>query len=148
MKWWRILLGIVIVVVAGLAVLHMTKPDRKAHYDMVKGAILEVVSKELNENPALQPYATMGTMKALEVTDELLGRALIVHDHTYYNVGVIIYKDQLIPVSVGMLGRVRLTMNTDDLRSFIKGQKFMEIFGLKDIERQMDYLKTFKLPLR
>jgi len=133
MKWLRVLLIFGVIVIAGLVVLNMTKPDRKAHYDEIKGAILEVVSKELNENQLLQPYATMGTMKALETTDELLTRALIIHDHTYYNVGIIIYNDHLIPVSIGVLGKIHLTINQNDLEGFLKRPEFMEAFKLKSI---------------
>ncbi len=115
MKWLRVFLIIGVIVVAVLAVLSMTKPDRKAHYDEIKGAVLKVVSKELNENQVLQPYAVMGTMKVLEATDELLQRGLIIHDHTYYNVGIIIYNDHLIPVSVGVLGKIHITFNEKDL---------------------------------
>lgn len=120
MKWLRILLIIGVIVMAGLAVLNMTKPDRKAHYDEIKGAVLKVVSKELNENPVLQPYATMGTMKAMEATDELLSRALIIREHNFYNVGIIIYNDNLIPISIGFLGKIHLTINETDLENFLK----------------------------
>jgi len=146
MKWWRILLIIAIVVTAGLAALNMTKPDKRAHYDLIKGTILEVVSKELNENPVLQPYAATGTMKALEATDELLGRALIIHDHTYYNIGLIIYNDNLIPVTVGVLGKVHLTMNESDLQGFLKRPEFMESFGVKDLKKVEEFIRTLDLP--
>ncbi len=115
MKWLRAILIIGVIVMAGLAALNLTKPDRQAHYDEIKGAVLKVVSKELNDNPVLQPYATMGTMKALEETDKLLARGLVIYDHTYYNVGILIYNDHLIPVSVGVLGRIHLTINPNDL---------------------------------
>ncbi len=133
MKWLRVLLIFGGIVIAGLAVLNMTKPDRKAHYDEIKGAILKVVSKEMNENPALQPYAILGTMKALETTDKLLTSALIIHDHAFYNVGIIIYNDHLIPVSVGVLGKIHLTISQNDLEGFLKRPEFMKNFLLKPI---------------
>ncbi len=134
MKWMRVLIIIGVIVGAGLATLNITKPDRKAHYDEIKGAVLEVVSREMNGNPVLQPFATMGTMKALEVTDKLLARGLIIRDHTFYNVGIIIYDDHLIPVSIGVMGQIHLTINQSDLEAFVKRPEFMEFIeqeGLK-----------------
>jgi len=136
MKWWKVLLAIGALIVVALVVLMTTKPDRSAHYDAVKNAVLEVVSKELNENPALQPYAAMGTMKALEATDNLLTRGLVIRDRTYYNIGFVIYKDKLIPVSIGILGQIHLTMDQQDLEGLLKRPDILEIIdldGLKSI---------------
>ncbi len=135
MRWWKVLLALGILIAVALTVLSVTKPDRSVHYNAVKTAILEVVSKELNENPALQPYAAMGTMKALEATDELLSKGLIIHEHTYYNLGLIIYEDKLIPVSVGVLGQVHLTMDQQDLQGLLKRPDILETIGLKELQK-------------
>ncbi len=135
MKWLKVLLALGIIVIAILATLHMTKPDRTVHYTALKTAVLEVVSKELNENPALQPYAAMGTMKALEATDDLLSRGLIIHEHTYYNLGLLIYEGQPIPVSVGILGQVHLTADQQDLEKLLKRPDILESIGLKELQK-------------
>ncbi len=141
MKWWKILLAIGVLIVIALTILTMTKPDRTAHYDAVKKVVSEVVSKELNENPTLQPYATIGTMKALEAADELLTQGLILHDHTYYNLGVLIYEGQPIPVSIGILGQVHLTMSHQDLQGLLKRPDVQETMGLKDLKSILKHIQ-------
>ncbi len=141
MKWWKLILILALMVAAVLVTLSMTKPDRTAHYDAVKKAVLEVVSKELNENPTLQAYATIGTMKALEATDELLTQGLILHDNTYYNLGLLIYEGHPIPVSVGILGQIHLTMNHQDLQSLIRRPDVQENIGLKDLNTILDRIR-------
>ncbi len=134
MKWWKVLTSVAILVIIVLIVLMTTKPERTAHYSAVKSAIAEVVSKELNENPALEQFAAIGTMKALEATDELLTRGLIIHDHTYYNIGLIIYNGQPIPVSIGFLGQIRLTASQQDLEELLKRPDVLEIIGIKELK--------------
>ena len=114
----RILIIVAFVVVALLVALSMTKPDRMAHYDAVKNAVknmaLKTVDHELTSNPLTAEYATIGTMAALNVIDEYLQRNFIVREHTFYTSGILVYNDMFIPVSIGIMGKVYLTVNEDD----------------------------------
>ena len=116
----RILIIITFVVVALLVALSMTKPDRMAHYDAVKNMALKTVDHELTSNPLTAEYATIGTMAALNVIDEYLQRNFIVREHTFYTSGILVYNDMFIPVSIGVMGKVYLTVNEDDLKRMLK----------------------------
>ena len=101
------ILGIVCLMVAiVLAVLAQTKPEKAAHYEAMKKEIVAVVDSEMNSNPQWKELATLGTMKVLNAMDGFLQRYLLVYEHTFYNVGVVVYEDKLIPVSVGVAGQV------------------------------------------
>lgn len=132
------------VVLLGLAVLAATKPDRTAHYEAIKKEVLVVVDKQINNNALLKEYAAMGTLKALNALDEYMGRYLILRDHTFYTVGVIIYKDQLFPVSVGVLGHVWLTVDEKDLEQFVTSPDMMKQIGADDLQQVMDLLEQMR----
>jgi hypothetical protein len=59
-------------------------------------------------------------MAALNVIDEYLQRNFIVREHTFYTSGILVYNDMFIPVSIGVMGKVYLTVNEDDLKRMLK----------------------------
>jgi hypothetical protein len=111
-----ILIIFAIVAVAGMAVLAMTKPDRAAHYQAVKMQVLKVVDHSLSGNPVTAEYTVIGTLKALDMIDEYLQRNLLLHEHMFYTTGILIYKDMLVPISIGVLGQVYLTIDDEDMK--------------------------------
>ena len=133
-----------VVVLIGLAVLAATKPDRASHYEAIKKEVLVVVDKQMNSNASLKDFAAMGTLKALNALDECMGRYLILREHTFYTVGVIIYKDQLFPVSVGALGHVWLTVDEKDLEQVVTSPDMMKLIGADDLRQVMDLLEQVK----
>ena len=112
----RILLGIIIIVLTVMAVLSQTKPDRDAHYDAVKKLALKTVDHHLSSNPVTAEYTALGIMTALNMIDEYLQMNLLLRDHTFYTSGVLIYKDMFIPVSIGFMGKVYLTVDENDMK--------------------------------
>lgn len=130
----KILLIILCVVIVGLLVLTMTKPDRSEHYNAVKIAVANVVDRELHENPQTVEFATMGTMTTLNMLDDYLSKNLFVHDHTFYTVGVLMYREMFLPISIGVLGRVRLTVSEDDLKEALKMPEIKEMMKSESIE--------------
>ena len=120
----RILIIVAFVVVALLVALSMTKPDRMAHYDAVKNMALKTVTAE---------YATIGTMAALNVIDEYLQRNFIVREHTFYTSGILVYNDMFIPVSIGIMGKVYLTVNEDDLKRMLDRPEIQQMIDIKNI---------------
>lgn len=116
---WKILLGIVFVVAIGLTVLSQTKPDRTAHYEAIKKMALKTVDHELSNNPLTAEYAAIGTMAALNLIDDYLQRNLLLREHTFYTSGVLIYKDMFIPISIGVMGQVYLTVDEEDVKKVL-----------------------------
>ena len=130
----KALLIISLFVVVGLAVLAMTKPDRPEHYDAVKIAAANMIDRELHANSMTADYATIGTMSALNMLDDYLSNNLMVHDHTFYTVGVLRYQEMFFPVSIGMLGQVHLTVSENDLKKALKMPEIKEIMKSKSVE--------------
>lgn len=127
----RILLFALVGIIAVMVTLTMTKPERPAHYDAVKGLALKTVDHELTGNPVMAEYAALGTMTALNKIDEYLQRNLIIREHTFYNSGVLIYKDYFIPVSIGVMGKVYLTVSEDDMKRVIEKPEIKQLLDLK-----------------
>ena len=127
----RILLFALVGIIAVMVTLTMTKPERPAHYDAVKGLALKTVDHELTGNPVTSEYAALGTMTALNKIDEYLQRNLIIREHTFYNSGVLIYKDYFIPVSIGVMGKVYLTVSEDDMKRVIEKPEIKQLLDLK-----------------
>ena len=87
----------------------------------------EVINAEMNESNVEETIASIGTVLAINVVDAYLKSNLIVRDHTFYNVGVIIYKGDFRMVSVGVFNHV-FTIDKETAREIIKYK-----LSLKDI---------------
>lgn len=130
----KILLIISLFVVAALAVLAMTKPDWSEHYDVVKKTVANMVDRELHDNPLTAEYATVGTMSALNMLDDYLSKNLMMQDHTFYTIGLLRYKDMFLPISIGMLGQVHLTVSEDNLKEALKMPEIKEMMRSNNLE--------------
>ena len=116
----KILLSLVIVVALVMGAAVMTKPDYKAHYDLVKRTALKVIDHQVNSNPWAALFGPMVTMGALDIVDGYLKKNLLFYDHTFYTTGVLIYQDMFIPVSVGAFGHVHLLVSEDDIKNVVR----------------------------
>ena len=94
---------------------------------------LKTVDHELTSNPLTAEYATIGTMAALNVIDEYLQRNFIVREHTFYTSGILVYNDMFIPVSIGIMGKVYLTVNEDDLKRMLDRPEIQQMIDIKNI---------------
>ena len=142
----KILLIILCVILVGLVVLTMTKPDRSDHYDAVKMVVAKVVDRELHANPLTAEYATLGTVSTLEKVDDYLSKNLMVQDHTFYTVGMLKYQEMFLPISIGVFGQVHLTVGEDDLKEALKMPEMQEMMKSKSVEDAVRlYMKNRKL---
>ena len=116
----KILLSLVIVVALAMGAAVMTKPDYKAHYDLVKLTALKVIDHQVNSNPWAALFGPMVTMGALDIVDGYLKKNLLFYDHTFYTTGVLIYQDMFIPVSVGAFGHVHMLVSEDDIKNVVR----------------------------
>ena len=138
----KILLIILCIVLVGLIVLAMTKPGRSEHYDAVKIAVANIVDRELHENPQTAEFATMGTMSTLNILDDYLSKNLFVQDHTIYTVGVLMYQEMFLPISIGVLGQIYLTVSEDDLKEVLKMPEIKKMMKSESIEEAVKlYMK-------
>ena len=133
----KFFIGITLVVLMAMVLAAMTKPERMAHYDTVKKSLTVVIEKVVNSHPLLQQYNAISTMTALNATDEYLKRNFMVFEHTFYNVGTILYQDMFIPVSIGLFGQVWLTVGEDDLQRLAERPEVMQMLGIEDALRQI-----------
>lgn len=116
----KILLSLVIVVALVMGAAVMTKPDYKAHYDLVKRTALKVIDHQVNSNPWAALFGPMVTMGALDIVDGYLKKNLLFYDHTFYTTGVLIYQDMFIPVSMGAFGHVHMLVSEDDIKNVVR----------------------------
>ena len=72
-------------------------------------------------------------MAALNVIDEYLQRNFIVREHTFYTSGILVYNDMFIPVSIGIMGKVYLTVNEDDLKRMLDRPEIQQMIDIKNI---------------
>ena len=139
----KILLIILCIILVGLVVLTMTKPDRSDHYDAVKMVVAKVVDRELHANPLTAEYATLGTVSTLEKVDDYLSKNLMVQDHTFYTVGMLKYQEMFLPISIGVFGQVHLTIGEDDLKEALKMPEMQEMMKSKSVEEAVRlYMKN------
>ncbi|MBE6260891.1 MAG: hypothetical protein E7107_08750 [Prevotella sp.] len=130
----KVILIILCIVLVGLIVLAMMKPDRSEHYNAVKIAVANVVDRELHENLQTAEFATMGTMSTLNMLDDYLSKHLFVQDHHFYTVGMLMYQEMFLPISFGVLGQVRLTVSEDELKEVLKMPEIREMMKSKSVE--------------
>lgn len=126
----KVLLILTIVVLSVLAVLAMTKPDRTAHYNTLKGIVMRAIEKRIDKLPI--PYESQQTKArytALGIADEYLRHNLWVYEETFYNRGVIVFEDYFIPVSVGVMGHVFLTFDEKDVDELTKRIDILEMIN-------------------
>ena len=116
----KVLLIIVIAILAVMAALTMTKPDRTAHYEAVKRVVFKVVETEVTRKIPDESLMTIGIVTALNATDEYLQKNMLVYEHTFYNIGFILYDNRFLPVSIGVMGQVHLTFDQKDLERLTK----------------------------
>ncbi len=137
---------IITAVVVGIALIALTttKPDRRAHYDAVKMSALKVVDHELSSNPLTAEYTTLGTMKALDMIDDYLQRNLILREHTFYTMGILIYQDMFIPISVGVLGQVYLTVDEHELKKLAEIPEIKKMTELPEIRQMLEKYQKMK----
>ena len=130
----KVLLIISIIVVVGMVVLTMTKPERSEHFYLVKKTVAKVVDRELNANPLTAVFATLGTMSTLNVVDDYLSKNLMMQDHTFYTTGVLRYNDMFIPISIGVFGQVYLTVSEDDIKKTLKMPEIKDMVHSENVE--------------
>ena len=106
-------------VIAGALI--ATCPDRNAHLEAIKSVVSEVANEEMDKqsNILTTGLASISTMLTINMADTYLKSNLIIRDHTFYNIGYIIYKDDFTMVSLGILNHV-FTLDKETARELMK----------------------------
>ena len=60
-------------------------------------------------------------------------RNFIVREHTFYTSGILVYNDMFIPVSIGVMGKVYLTVNEDDLKRMLDRPEIQQMIDIKKL---------------
>lgn len=115
MRLLKVLVAVALLVAVVLTALAVTKPDRIAHYQVVKNETARVVDRQLAKVPMLEGFTAPVTMAALNALDTYLARYLLVYDHTFYNVGILLLKDRRFMVTIGAAGHVWMLVKAEDL---------------------------------
>jgi hypothetical protein len=132
-----IVTGVVLVVIAVLVTLAMSKPDRMAHYDALKGVVLKAVEMKVNEAIPDEDLRTMGTYMALNAVDEYLKKNLFFYEKTFYNEGFLLYNSQPVFVSVGVMGHVFLTFEGTDAGKLMDRIDVLKMIEDEDVRKQI-----------
>jgi hypothetical protein len=66
--------------------------------------------------------------------DDYLSKNLVVHDHTFYTVGMLRYQEMFFPISIGVFGQVHLTVSEDDLKKALKMPEIKDMMKSKSVE--------------
>ena len=111
----KILIILAIVVLTTMAALVMTKPDRRDHYDALKGVVTKVVEAQVDKTVPIEELKTKATTIALGAADAYLQHNLLVYEETFYNKGIIFYGDRSFLVSIGIMGHVFLIFDENDV---------------------------------
>ena len=130
MRFLKIKVAIALVVAVALSALAMTKPDHMEHYRVVKKEAIRVVDRQLARIPLLDGMTAPVSMAALNMLDGYLGRYLLVYDHTFYNVGIILLRNQRYMVTIGAAGYVWMLVDADDLEKYLDSQDILNVLGL------------------
>ena len=134
----KVLLTLAVVVMAVLIVMAMTKPDRTAHYDALKGVVLKTVEAKIvkvGEAIPFESLRTKGTYIALNAADEYLKNNLLVYEKTFYNKGVLVYEDYFILVSIGVMGHGFLTFDEKDLEKLTERVDVLKLIENEDLKQ-------------
>jgi len=134
----KVLLTLAVVGMAVLIVMAMTKPDRTAHYDALKGVVLKTVEAKIDKVGEAIPFEslrTKGTYIALNAADEYLKNNLLVYEKTFYNKGVLVYEDYFILVSIGVMGHVFLTFDEKDLEKLTERVDVLKLIENEDLKQ-------------
>lgn len=110
-----------------MAVLAMTKPDGKEHYDAVKTVVMRVVEAKVDKMVSDEELRTLATYTALGAANEYLKNNMYVHENTFYNEGVLVYEGYFIPVSFGIMGRVFLVFGEDDVEKMAERVDLLKV---------------------
>ena len=111
--------------------LMATCPDKKAHHEALKDVASKVINAEMLNSKIDESMASIGTMLAINVVDAYLSSNLILGDHTFYNIGIVIYKGEPQAVSVGVFNHV-FTIDEDTAKEIIKDK--ISLPNLEDLQ--------------
>ena len=142
----KVLMILTVVVLVLMVVLAMTKPERVDHYDALKGVVLKAVEAKMDQVGKAVPYEslrTKGTYMALSAANEYLKKSLLVEEKTFYNIGVLVYEDYVVLVSVGVMGHVFLTFDEEDIDKLMNHIDILKMMDIKDVDRNV--IETVKL---
>ena len=134
----KVLVLLVMVVPTLLVVMAVTKPDRTAHYEVLKSVVLSAVEAKVDEAVPEGSLRTVATFMALGTADEYLRKNLLVYDKTFYSKGVLVYNDYFIPVSIGVMGHVFLTFDEEDVDKLTKQVDLLKVFEKKDLMKLLE----------
>lgn len=130
----------VIVVLTALVAVLLTAmarsvPSKSLHYEAVKVGLIDIVNKEIAAKPELEPYADMGRSVVMNMLDDVLDKKMEVRESRFYSVGLVMYKGEQVPVSVGVLGRVYLTVGSEELEKLAKSQEIFQKVTIDDVQQ-------------
>lgn len=115
----KALFVLVVIIVILLGSLALTKPNRITHYEAVKKVMTKGLTMKLDQMDMEESVKIAVTLTTLNALDTYLRRNLLVYENTFYNRGVIVYKDYFLPVSIGFWGHPILFINEDDIEKLL-----------------------------
>ena len=109
----------VMIIVALLVAMSVTKPDEREHYAVLRGVALQAADRHLSNSQAAD-YVSVSAALAMDAVDPFLRQNFEVNDYMFVTVGTMRYRGMQVPVSVGVLGKVHILVDEDKLNHIFK----------------------------
>ena len=120
----KIIVAVVVIIVAVLLIIMaLTNPGKDEHYQAVKDGVTVVIKNEIKDFPL--PESKM-----------------VVKDYVVFSLGLVTYKGQQLPISVGVFNNVFLTAGYEELEKVAKSPEVLELININDVKALIDsYIK-------
>lgn len=120
----KIFVFLTFVVIIMLVAMALTKPEAWEHYGEVRSMAMKVASQEAAklQLPVELPeeYAKVGEEVVMDAAGSFIQNNMTVDDYGVLSVGVVNFRGQSLPITVGAFGKVFVLVDEEDIRRAIK----------------------------
>lgn len=125
----------IILIVLSLALL-LTKPEPVLHVTTLSNKVMNVVNHEMKYVDIPEEYATEGAFEAMNQVNTYIRGHIQVKDYVFFNVGVLYYRGNKYPISIGTMNQAFVLITDGQARKvFLRGWS---------AKRTQDMLKKLK----
>ena len=139
----KIIVAVVVIIFAVLLIIMaLTNPGKDEHYQAVKDGVTVVIKNEIKDFPLPESITNAGLTAAMGFMDDYLDRKMVVKDYVVFSLGLVTYKGQQLPISVGVFNNVFLTAGYEELEKVAKSPEVLELININDVKALIDsYIK-------
>jgi hypothetical protein len=120
----KIFVFLTLAVIITLVAMALTKPEAWQHYGEVRSLAMKVASQEAAKMqlPAELPeeYAKVGEEVVMDAAGSFIQSNMQVDDYVVLSVGIVNFRGQSLPITIGAFGKVFVLVDEEDIRRAIK----------------------------